>query len=72
MYVNYNKWALDLWQQAFPDKRVVLNHLGKTCFENSRSTRTQIKSEYTVAETDGVSSRRASTLLAPQSRPALA
>mmetsp|Transcript_15383 Transcript_15383/g.39663 ORF Transcript_15383/g.39663 Transcript_15383/m.39663 type:complete len:589 (+) Transcript_15383:170-1936(+) len=54
MYVNYNKWALDLWQQAFPDKRVVLNHLGKTCFENSRSTRTQIKSEYTVAETDAI------------------
>ena len=55
MYVNYNKWALDLWSKTFPDKTVVLNHLGKKCFENLKSTRTQIKSDYTVAETDGMS-----------------
>lgn len=55
MYVNYNKWALNLWSQAFPEKKVVLNHLGKSCFENPRSTRTRVKSDYTVAETDGES-----------------
>jgi hypothetical protein len=53
MYVNYNKMAHHLFQRAFSDRTVVLNHLGKACLPNDRSSRTQIKSDYPLEDTDG-------------------